>query len=129
METFTHLLVVYCFRLAAEQSSQQGTDVVSPHQRGETFIFWQRQVSSAECRAQNSLSTRHGQSLYPRMLQEFQFQLSNRVSLELSTGGESLQDLLIARRFQTVLLNSVNSVQKNPTPNQTVNFTPCNFSF
>lgn len=59
METFTHLLVVYCFRLAEEQESQQGTDMVSPHQRRETFIFWQRQVSSAECRAQNCLSPWH----------------------------------------------------------------------
>lgn len=59
METFTHLLVVYCFRLAEEQESQQGTDVVSPHQRRETFILWQRQVSSAECRAQNCLSPWH----------------------------------------------------------------------
>lgn len=59
MEMFTHLLVVYCFRLAAERSSQQGMDMVSPHQRRETFVFWQRQVSSAECRAQNSLRAQH----------------------------------------------------------------------
>lgn len=54
------------------------------------------------------------QSLSPRMLLEFQLQLNNRVSLELSTGGGSVQALFTARRFQTVLLNSINSDTKNP---------------
>lgn len=52
METFTHLLVVYCFRMAAEQSSQQGTGcgVSTLEERNSHFLA----KASEFCRMQST---------------------------------------------------------------------------
>lgn len=86
--------------LQSDQASKARTWCL--HTRGEKPSFsgrgkWVLQNAEHRTASEHSIEG-PTQSLYPRMPREFQFQVSNRVSLELFTGG-SVQALFIARRF------------------------------
>lgn len=86
--------------LQSDQASKAWTWCL--HTRGEKLSFsgrgkWVLQNAEHRTASEHSIEG-PTQSLYPRMPREFQFQVSNRVSLELFTGG-SVQALFIARRF------------------------------